>query len=117
MPIHRYECLLVGSRAPMVEHLGEWLEDRQHRIHAVVLVAEVPSIRLLERLVPHLAPQDGHTDELGRHEQSLLDEGVAVRAHGLEDARRAVAALNRAAAALLLLALLATRLVEATASG
>jgi len=75
--------LAHGGRPAL--HHGVHGRQRGHHCVDVLLSEPVPR-RLLDGLVPQLVPENGHADQLARHQQRLVDQRVAVLAHLVEDA-------------------------------
>mmetsp|Transcript_17483 Transcript_17483/g.52433 ORF Transcript_17483/g.52433 Transcript_17483/m.52433 type:complete len:714 (+) Transcript_17483:377-2518(+) len=79
-PVRLDEGDFFESAGPGVGHLlVEGLQHVQHALH--VRLAEVQPAGLLQRLVPHLVPQDGHADQLRTHQLGLLHQSGGVVAH------------------------------------
>ncbi len=72
------EGALLARRRTAVHHHVQHVERLEHAAH--VLLAKVELGRLLETLVPHLVPENGHTDQLLAHQLRLIHERAVVLA-------------------------------------
>ena len=79
------EGALLARRRSAVHHGVQHVERLEHAAH--VLLAKVELGRLLETLVPHLVPQNGHAYQLLAHQLGLVHQRVVVLAQHLQDAR------------------------------
>lgn len=62
---HLVERGLFERLRPPLHHGVQGLQHGKHALH--VALPEVEARRLLQALVPHLVPQDGHADQLLAH--------------------------------------------------
>mmetsp|Transcript_32711 Transcript_32711/g.92785 ORF Transcript_32711/g.92785 Transcript_32711/m.92785 type:complete len:201 (+) Transcript_32711:1420-2022(+) len=75
--------LLEGAGPLLLHHLMQRDERVEHALH--IALPKVEPAGLLQRLMPHLLPQDGDADELVAHQLGLLHECWAVLPHVLHD--------------------------------
>mmetsp|Transcript_13522 Transcript_13522/g.28909 ORF Transcript_13522/g.28909 Transcript_13522/m.28909 type:complete len:454 (-) Transcript_13522:2570-3931(-) len=68
--------LLEGGGPVLLHHVVQGQQRVEHALH--IALTKVQPGRLLQALVPHLVPQDGHADELVADQLGLLHKGRAV---------------------------------------